>query len=288
MKITDFFKGTKPWGQLMGLAFLFLCCLMVALPLQTIVTDVGDSPTAIRTSLLVQGMEQLVYFLLPSFLFVVLFQGEPVRYFRMGVNGRQGVLCLIGVVIMVLLIPAIDWLSAWNNTWHLGALEGVMRRMTEESSLAVERFLSGTTVLDFMIQCLVVALVPAVSEEFFFRGALQPTLQSLTRNNHVGILLTALVFSAFHGDVYGFLPRFVMGGVLGYFYQQSGSMAVNVSAHFFNNLTIVVAYRLYHLGVSPIVPTEPLALPWVLTLCCGGGALMLYCLYFHKTEKKSV
>ena len=287
MQVSVFFKNTKPWGRLFALGFIFVVCSLMAslFPLPSI--DETATASAIREHLAGSALVQLVVFLLSANLFAILFHGTPKTFFQLASQGRHWFLALVAVLVWILLIPAIDWLAMWNDTWYLGPMEEPMRKMSHDMLVSTERMLSLTSTGDLLLQIVVVAFVPALCEEVFFRGALQPTMQSLTRNGHWGIVLTAVIFSLAHGDMFGFLPRIVLGLLLGYLYYQSGSMIVNVSVHFFNNMVIVVAYHFFNTGYLAFSPADALRLPCVLTIGCTLGAILLFYIYFMKSKKIS-
>lgn len=60
------------------------------------------------------------------------------------------------------------------------------------------------------------SLLPAIFEELFFRGVIQQELNQWWGNYHLAIVVTAIVFSAIHMQFVTFLPRFLLGMVLGY------------------------------------------------------------------------
>lgn len=102
---------------------------------------------------------------------------------------------------------------------------------------------------DFLLGLLVVALLPALVEELFFRAALQPPLIRLLRHPMAGIIATALLFSIIHASWYGFLARAVLGVVLGCLYYYSANLWLSILAHFLNNAIVVaVLYRLSSAG----------------------------------------
>ena len=88
------------------------------------------------------------------------------------------------------------------------------------------------------------AILPAIGEELLFRGVFQRLLTEWTRNIHWGIILAALLFSFFHFEFYGFLPRFLLGVFFGYLFVWTSSIWVPILAHFTNNFIIVV-YSFY-------------------------------------------
>ena len=284
--ISIFFKDSKPIAQLVGLFFLFLLGLIVVGGAQSILHVGGDTPSAIRGQLVFQACSQLLMFFLPAWLFAVLFHGGAASYHKLYADGRYWLLGLIAVVVFLLLMPLNDFLTWWNSSWHFGAFENLIRSYADAATGTVEKLLSLTTTGDLLLQLLVVALIPALCEEFFFRGAIQQTLQSWFGNDHVAIIVTALFFSLAHGDAYGLVPRFLLGLVLGYLFFLSGSMVVNVCAHFFNNAIVVVMYYLFHVGVLSQSPAAPLQLPWLTVLLCTLAALLLFIVYFVKKPSK--
>lgn len=290
MNISSFFKDSKPFSRLLGLFFVFLACSIVAVPFSFLPDWVGtsDEAVAIRIKLLSSGLLQMVSFMLAAWLFAKLYTDSPARALGLRRQGRQWVLGLVGAVTIVLLIPITDWLTVWNESWAFGPIEDALRQTVQEVKAAMTDMLSLTSPCDFALQILVVALVPAVCEEMLFRAALQPTLQALVCNNHLGILLTAVVFSLAHGDLYGFLPRLLLGVLLGYLFSTTGSLVVSACAHFVNNLVVVTAFHFYNRGVITFNPLAPLALPWALTLGCTLGAILLFYLYFMKKGSQNI
>ena len=285
-KISFFFKESKPLAQLLGLFFIFLIGFIVSSGLQVLSLRNGVDPSAIRTQMLIQGASQLLMFFVPAWLFACLYHDGAVSFHKIKADGKSWILGLIAAVVFLLLVPLNDRLTSWNAGWNFGSLEQQLRSIAEASSQLVEKMLSFTSPGDLALQLVIVALLPAVCEELFFRGALQQTLHSWFGNAHVAIIATALIFTFAHGDVYGLVPRFLMGVVLGYLFYYSGSMIVNVCAHFFNNALIVVMYYLYHIGVLSQSPSEPMLMPWGTVLVCTVGAALLFAVYFLKKSTK--
>jgi hypothetical protein len=97
-----------------------------------------------------------------------------------------------------------------------------------------------------------IAILPALGEELFFRGILQRIFVEWTRNSHVGVILAAFLFSFIHFQFYGFIPRFLLGLYFGYLLVWSSSIWAPVAGHLINN-GIAVLY--YHFAVRPMGDT---------------------------------
>ena len=141
------------------------------------------------------------------------------------------------IVIMMLITPFIGWLLEMNMSipfpdWIL--------RLGNDSEKIVESFLKMTHLGDLLFNLLVIAIVPAIGEELLFRGYLQQSFSKWLSNPHVAIIVTAVLFSAIHLHFQGFLPRFILGVLLGYLFYWSGSLWLPILAHFANNAQAVI------------------------------------------------
>lgn len=121
-----------------------------------------------------------------------------------------------------------------------------------QSEMITNLMLSGKSYIDLSINLLVICVIPAFCEEFFFRGFLQRIFMKWIRDAHLCIFLAAVIFSAFHFDAVMFLPRFLLGAMLGYLFYWTGSIWVPAFAHFINNSQYVVsAFVLNRMGILP-------------------------------------
>lgn len=243
--------------------------------------------------MVVQALTQVLSFVVPVLLMVyIYYRGQQREFLRCDFTGRKWLLGLVGMIIMVLMVPVNDWLTVWNSGWNLGAMGEIMRSIQDVTEGLVEDMLSGTSVGRLLANLLVVALVPAVCEELFFRGGIQNLLVRWISGDgrrgwgvHVGIWLSAIIFSLGHGEIFSFMPRVLMGAVLGYLYVYSGSLLPNMLAHFANNALVVVLYWLSSRGVVDIDPNAPLQFGVLLTVCCTLAAVALFYVTFTKKLK---
>lgn len=110
----------------------------------------------------------------------------------------------------------------------------------EQNETLTKLLLMGTGYGDLMLNLFIVAVLPAFCEEFFFRGFLQRVLMKWFKDAHLSIFIAAVVFSAFHFDAVNFLPRFLLGAMLGYLFYWTGSLWLPIIAHFLHNAQIVL------------------------------------------------
>ena len=198
----------------------------------------------------VHFISSVLMFILPPVLFLAMTIRNPFEYLKINrtANGQ-----LIALTILVLLssLPIVNWMVEINMSMKLPgflqSVENIMRDLEDQSLEITEAFLQMSTPMDLMLNLLFMALAPAIGEELLFRGYMQQTFKSLFKNHHKAIWLTAFLFSAFHFQFYGFLPRMMLGAVFGYLFHWSGSLWIPILAHFINNASAVVVH---YIGTS--------------------------------------
>jgi uncharacterized protein len=129
-------------------------------------------------------------------------------------------------------------------------------RMLEAFNMA--QLFSDKSPLELTFLTMGICLFAPACEEFFFRGLLQNGLaQHMTPSS--AIVVTALIFSAFHLDPVGFIPRFELGVVFGLLAFQTKSLWTSIGAHFANNSFSMMLYFF-----SDDEPQQ--MLPWMIPL----------------------
>ncbi len=185
--------------------------------------------------------------------------------------------------LVVCFIVADSWIIQWNL--HLDLPDSAFERWAQanEAKLAeVTKLLTSFHSVGYFILCFVViAVVAGITEEFLFRSLLQNALHRGFQNIHVAIWLSAILFSAFHLQFYGLVPRLLLGAMFGYLYAWSRNVWVPMAAHAFNNgfslITMYLAQLQYtNTDVENDVAPVPLLLAGAL-----GGAWLLWYLHRH-------
>lgn len=188
-------------------------------------------------------------------------------YFAPRRLGGAWKLLAAGLLILVL-VPALSVVIAWNAGVHFPAwAHGFEQwaRAKEDQAQVLTRFLTTfSSPGRLLVGLLVVAVTPAIAEELLFRGVLQRNLVRGLGSRHLGVWLAAALFSAVHLEFFGFVPRLLLGLVLGYLYEWSGNILVSMAAHFTQNafqLVLLYLAQTKHLPIS-LNPDSTDALPW--------------------------
>lgn len=99
-------------------------------------------------------------------------------------------------------------------------------------------YINGIPQLVF--SALIVGLLPAFCEEFFFRGLV---LRSFQGSRVVAILLSAFLFGVMHGNMQQVLFAFIVGCLLAVVVECSDSLLPSMILHFLNNaIAMVITY----------------------------------------------
>ena len=232
------------------LVILLICSLIgvaIAIPFMA----AGD--TGLRIG---QGLSSIMMFVVPPIVYYCITRkAHPMQALGLRRLSPPWWLFFVGVALIFVSIPFTTTLTAWNESMSLGGafaqLEEWLKELEETAQASIEKMVNVDTFGGFLLNLLVMALIPAVGEEMTFRGVVQ---QPLTRklNPHVAIFLSAAIFSFIHFQFYGFLPRMFLGLLLGYMFYITNSLWTSIAMHFVNNGCIVTLYYLNNIGTISV------------------------------------
>ncbi|MCD6596171.1 MAG: CPBP family intramembrane metalloprotease [Bacteroidales bacterium] len=192
-----------------------------------------------------QILQSIGLFILPAlFLGRMFFEKNfPVSTMK----SKNGLSIYFWVAAMIFFgFPLINYLGEWNSGLRLpefmAGIETKIRSMEETAELLTKMFLDTHTISGLIVNLIMIAVLPAIGEELFFRGVIQRIFIEWTNKAWLGILLGALLFSFMHFQFYGFIPRFYLGVIFGFIYFWTGSIWISIFAHFLNNAFFVVIY----------------------------------------------
>ena len=178
--------------------------------------------------------------LLPSLLFLFIFYRSNLKN-QIGTHlPKYNTFFPLAVLMLVFSYPLVQFSAVINQKIALAEL------FSYENSIAgdiTRMIIEINSPSELILRIAVIALIPAIGEELFYRAGLQNELRRGFKNPHIAIIVVSVIFSAFHLQFDGFLPRFLLGLMLGYMYFWSSSIWVPVLIHFLNNsMLLLVAY----------------------------------------------
>lgn len=209
-------------------------------------------------------MQDILAFILPAVVTMAIIYRRP--FHVMGLDRAPSWLAIaIVIVFYVISLPAMNWLVEMNKamslpSWMAG-IEQAMRTAEDNAAEVTQEMLNINSVGQLILCVLVVGVMAGLSEEMLFRGAMLRTMQDSRLGKHAVVWITAILFSAFHLQFYGFVPRMLLGVWLGYLFVWTGSLWVPIIAHTLNNSTVVLMSYLSNKGVIPEGFGDNLGLP---------------------------
>ena len=278
---------------ILGLAFQFLGAFLAAWIYGFSISDVlalgaYDDSRYVAASKMIQMLGSVGTFIIPAFLFSYLFDGDLFSYYKFR-NPTGMAPMLLVILMMVSVIPFINYMAEINLKMEIPirALDQLLRTLESTAEEMMVAFTATKSFGGLLMNLLMIGVIAAVGEELIFRGLIQRLMTQMIKNPHLAILITALLFSAFHFQFFSFLPRFVLGLVLGYLMYYGQSIWYPILAHFVNNAMGVIYYyfnsrgsaddMLEEIGTSTLIPVAA-----VISL-----ALFLFfaVLWYYQTER---
>ncbi|MBW6499181.1 MAG: CPBP family intramembrane metalloprotease [Bacteroidales bacterium] len=285
---------------LVGLFVVMILGLLVAIPffgqeitgiiLQGEGLDLSEN---LNFSRYFQTLSHIGLFVVPSVVFAFLVGRRPFLYLKAS-HKPFWVSLGISILIMIAALPLVNFLMEINlklslPVWMSG-LEEWMRTAEENAEVVTRMFLEVTSYKALLFNIFMIAVIPAIGEEFIFRGIVLRLFRQWTGSAHAAVWISALLFSAMHMQFFGFLPRLFLGLVLGYMLVWSRNIWVPVVAHFFNNAAAVIFYFMHHNGYINIdieeVGMGAGSVYYVLTSVVMLAVLSWFFLNFEKGRQK--
>jgi len=299
-------QGLKPFPALIftsvivitvGLVFQ-LVGMLTAAPLFGIrITDIfsidpGASLRQLNALKYIQIIGALGTFVFSSLLLSFLYTGSWVNYFTFHLRPNTRMTILV-ILMIVTGLPLVNYLTELNMQISLpfGELETLLRNLEEETEALMMQLVRADNISGLLINLLMIAVIPAIGEELVFRGLLQRHFTAWFRNGHLAILVTSVIFSLVHFQLFSFLPRFFLGIILGYMLLYGKSIWYPIIGHFVNNGIGVVFYYFYlkemagegleEIGTEKMLPIAALVSTILLAL------LMTAWIYFGKSNRSA-
>ncbi|MBP7563618.1 MAG: ABC transporter permease [Candidatus Cloacimonetes bacterium] len=165
-------------------------------------------------------LSQLIFFFIPS-LILIAFQRNKTKW--MLFKKVPDIKTIISsIVITVLLFIVVNYYQQFVNSLFSRSV-GTDQVKTPEYGIGYSLFL--------------LCLIPAIAEEFFFRGWLFS--KWFQKNDKAGIIASALIFAMFHQNYPEFLGLFILGIWFAYQVYLYHSIWTAVISHFVNNALVI-------------------------------------------------
>lgn len=228
-------------GLALVILFAFFAFFLIITPiLSGLIAHFCQKPVVVvRLSMIIQD---ILVFILPAIATALLATRLPARLLAIDRMPSLKV-AFIAVAVLLSSMPIMNIIVEWNQSVKfpesLSELELTFRNLEETAQGVVDSLMAGASVGSLIVSILIIGVLAGFSEELFFRGAMQRIFMSGTMNGHMAIWTVAVIFSLFHFQFFGFVPRVLLGGYFGYLLWWSRSVWLPVLLHVVNNSLVV-------------------------------------------------
>ena len=235
---------------------------------------------------IIQVLSTLFMFFIPAYAFTTIVFKKPFQHLGFNINISWQQLALVVLIVGAALFVG-GGLGDLNekipipHDWR-----AKFQKAEDEYQDQVVAIATMRNIKEYLMGLFIIALMPAIVEETFFRGTLQQFFVRWFGNPWVGILVTSILFSAIHWSYFGFLTRAMLGVVLGLLFYYGKSIWLNILAHFLNNAVAVTA--LYMGAMKGKLAKDALEDHYPLWLSAAATVILVYLFIYFKTISDAV
>ncbi len=165
----------------------------------------------------------------------------------------------LATVILFCALPLVQYTYFLNQQIPLPESWLAQEESTEAILKIVMTYTAGYQII---FNLFLIAVLPALGEEIVFRGIIQKNIQWASNSPHLAIWVAAFIFSFIHFQFAGFIPRFILGAILGYLFYFTQNLWVPIIAHFFNNASQVLLDFFFKEEMSSLDIESIDSVPW--------------------------
>tara|TARA_Y100000768_G_scaffold158214_2_gene118106 strand:- start:5450 stop:6355 length:906 start_codon:yes stop_codon:yes gene_type:complete len=182
--------------------------------------------------------DQLGTFLIPSILFLIIIRSMTINYV---IPKREDwVKLIIYFFILLGLAQILLVISTYIGYDFLPLSTQDFLKNQQDFNTKIQEGFITESFSGFLFNIILLAIIPAVGEELFFRGILQDICIGLFKNNSAGIIITSLIFGILHFQIDNLLSIIFASLLLGYIYNFSNNIFLTILLHFgFNSFSLI-------------------------------------------------
>jgi uncharacterized protein len=232
-----------------GLAGAFFLYQIVGALLTVLILGIDLESVPVNSLRLMTMAGQILFILLPALLFAKWIYSDVGKIIRIRkIDMKELGLFTIGIVVLTPLLQSYLYIQNYflenlaKNYSSINSVKSFFDSLNELVEKTYGNLLSATNIFELVLVVVVVAVVPALSEETMFRGFIQRSFE-LKYKKYIAVIITALFFSLYHFNPYGFIPLFILGAFFGFAAYKSKSLIIPMILHFLNNFSAVMLYH---------------------------------------------
>jgi membrane protease YdiL (CAAX protease family) len=208
----------------------------------------GSRIKDIRTFRIVISFSQFMFLLTPVILLNMLRGDEVKSTFKLHTPDiKMFLLSLAGILIIQPFLQL--YLILQNKIFFSLPFGGeTLKRIKDFFDLieaSVMEMVKSHSAIEFMVVVFVIAVTPAICEEFLFRGLIFSNMQKFLKASYA-IVFSGILFALFHFDPFNLIPLIILGIYITLTAYYSGSIYTAIAVHFINNF--ISAAAVYFIG----------------------------------------
>jgi membrane protease YdiL (CAAX protease family) len=220
--------------------------------------DIDSAPVNSLRLMTMAG--QILFILLPALLFAKWIYGDVSDVISVKMpEWIELILFSAGIIILTPLLQSylyiqnyfIEQLAA--NSEMVNSIKSFFDSLNELVEKTYGNMLKADSVPEMFLVILIIAVVPAISEEVMFRGYIQKSFEFKIKPVWAA-LITAIFFGLYHFNPYGLLPLIALGFYFGFAAYISKSLIVPMFLHFLNNFGAIMLF--YIIGDDELISTN--------------------------------
>lgn len=249
-------EKNAPLSNLKPLFFIFMSLTIVFILYQIIGgsmtflfmgEDQQLSEENLNLTRIIMSFAQFMFILAPAIILVMLHGDNVKETFRLKM---PKVPVLIFAILGILIIqPFLQMFLYYQNEliFSLPFGQEVLNQLKELFDMlesTTEKLVIAKSFPEFLLIVFVIAITPAICEEFLFRGLVFKNLEKVIPASK-SIFFAGLLFALFHFHPFNIIPLTILGIFLTFIVYHSGSIYTAVICHFLNNFISAAAVYIY-------------------------------------------
>ena len=233
-----------------GLAGGFFLYQIVGAILTLIIFGTNLDAIPVNSLRLMTMAGQILFILLPALLFAKWIYSDVGKIIRIRKPDIVALLLfIVGIIIITLLLQSFlyiqnYYIEIWaKNIPFVNSVKSFFDMVNDMVEKTYGDLITAHNIFELLLVITVVAVVPALAEESMFRGFIQRSFE-LKMKKYWAVIITALFFSLYHFNPYGFVPLFILGGFFGFAAYKTKSLVIPMILHFLNNFSAVLLYHI--------------------------------------------
>ena len=210
--------------------------------------DLRSLNTDVNVARVVISFSQFMFILVPVLILNMLRGDSPKAAFRL--RKPDTTVFLLGIAGVIIVQPALQSYMYLQNLALDSLPQGIeiikqIKDLMDSLEAATMNLVTAYSAAEFVTVSFVIAVTPAICEEFFFRGLIFYNFEKQMFSVRA-VFMTGFIFAIYHFHPFNLLPLIVLGYYLAFVVYYSNSIFTGIAAHFTFNF--ISAYMVYVYG----------------------------------------